>query len=243
MNVDRYRFHDFSGNGIDGTPTNDPVFMGGDNGKSLYCVAGSSQYVSMGDFADSDLGTSGDFSVSMWVKIDSTESFGDVINLFGKGYVGGEPRFEIQFDDLTFDRLSVEVGDSGGQVVYAGPQNIKDSIWHHIAVTFDRDTETLIYHNGTLDSSHAGTSSYNVDSASNVVLGAADQSGYGFARYSTAYFDEVLFYTRVLNPWEIAQLYRHQTPWLLSGISTSIVGMPQAAGSAAGIYYYKMLLG
>lgn len=127
---------------------------------------GSTHRFDGGDVLDAGVG---DISFSAWVKMDGNPAANSVIAqkfTSGAGYsvfigTGGQLRGAIE--------------DSGGSVLStADGAEITDNVWHHVAITFDRDGDMTRYVDGVAYGSTDDISaiSGNVDNAVDFVVGA-----------------------------------------------------------------------
>lgn len=123
--------YDRSGQGNNGTLTNEPTKSLGKIGQALEANAGD-EYVDVGDPASLDFGT-GDFTVSFWARVDGFVNQGSSDNAMlgdkrlaspnSGGYVFG-------FDSTVLPYIGV--GDGTSDVFVTAATNIQGA-WHHIA--------------------------------------------------------------------------------------------------------------
>jgi hypothetical protein len=204
--------YDRSGSGNNGTLTNGPTPTFGKVGQAL-SFDGTDDYISVADPASGvlDFGT-GDFSISVWVKVMSSNS-GRLINKWNgsssEGWIldvntttggsnsAGHIRFRMRDTaENNFD--------------YAHNVSIHDGEWHHIAVSLDRDSTTglVLYKDGAVAGAAQDPTSV---SGSLSIAGALNMGALPSVVGGEAYFsgsiDEVRIYNRALSAAEITALY------------------------------------
>ena len=143
-----------------------------------------------------DFGT-GDFSLEIWIRASS--SGGSIQRLISK-----------QSSAWFFFRLVggvaiLSIRDGTNQQTVTGSSDLKDDIWHHLAVTVDRDSSTglMLSVDGEIDVTDDATG---VGSISNTTaLQIARFSG--GAEYFKGDIGEIRIYRRLLTPLEMKRNY------------------------------------
>ncbi len=106
------------------------------SGKCLQLNGTTSDYASIADNDKLDIGTS-DFTVSAWVKIQTTANINEVIiekRLTGTPYTG----YVLYIQNGTTMRFEVNAGTLTDFAITL-PFDVRDNKWHHFAVSVDRD--------------------------------------------------------------------------------------------------------
>jgi hypothetical protein len=85
-----------------------------------------------------------DFSVSFWVKTSSDVDDPSMMSDKDWGS-GGNAGFVVAY---TGGDWKVNIADENGNRVDANGKDINDDKWHHLAVTFDRDANMILYQDG-----------------------------------------------------------------------------------------------
>ena len=154
---------DFTGSGVD------------DFG-SFIEVNGTNQFLTLtennGEF---DFTHNDDFSISLWVNTEFTNSDPSIISDKNWGG-GGNKGFVIAFLGSNW---KVNVGDGSGNRADVNGGTINDGLWHHVAVTFDRDGDMTVYQDGlnlaSIDMSNVG----DMDSGLPINVGQDGTGSYG----------------------------------------------------------------
>lgn len=187
--------YDRSGNGNDGTLTNDPKAAIGKVGQALQ-FDGVDDYVTVVDDSTLDFDT-GDFSISLWVK---PATYAEGAGFIHKNEGGGQSQYWLR-DESTNGSLRFMTEDpSGGTAVETSDEYLTLNEWQHIVATRNGST-VCIYKNGANSVCNSGT-------VRNVTNNAALRIGVGPGdTYLNGTLDEVRIYNRVLSASEILQLY------------------------------------
>jgi hyaluronate lyase len=100
-----------------------------------------------------------------------------------------------------------------------GTANIRDTKWHHVAVTFDRQTYMTGYVDGIVQSTPKSISARtgSIANANNLFIGVY---GDGVINYFNGTIDEVRIFDRALSPEEVATLGTNQVNIMPDGIAT-----------------------
>jgi len=162
---------------------------------------GTSDFVRVPNAAQHNFGT-GDFSMDLWVR--STASTGLQVMLDKRDTTGGSRGFSLFLGNGT---LGFQLGDGAGFTNYPRAGFFADGLWHHVAVTVDRDQATglVMYVDGigvTHDpTSHPGSVSSNAD----LWIGSRDPN-FGQILFAGD-LDEIELFNRVLTQAEVAALF------------------------------------
>ena len=186
---------DSSGNGLDGTLLNGPVWTSGYDGQGLE-FDGIDDYVYM----TSSIYTLTGGTLSLWFKKTGDGSGEDVII----GSVGGSgssraPTLYVPSSTLLWEFGSLVMQDSG--------QPIINDRWYHVAMTYDDNFNVSLYLDGVLVDS--GTSANPQEFYEQVHIG--HYGGWG-NHFFQGVVDEVLIWDRPLSQEEVAQVFNAITP-------------------------------
>jgi len=205
------------GSSADGTVTNATLDTTNEKlGTGCYNFDGSGDKVVLGSATTSlDFLTTGnnDWSVSFWLKLNTTEPDGNnAILCQGQGSHAG---LDILFDDRSAESkdhvLGVRLEGNGGNtamVLYTSAQFIpKDTDWHHYVITGDVSarTTTAYRDGGNSQSNSSGASGSFPTSLANKFQFGVHPSG-GFADLD-AKLDDCSLWNRLLTSSEISSLY------------------------------------
>lgn len=155
VSTDGLKVYDRQG-GIEGTLVNGPAVAAG-KVQNAGVFNGTSQYLSAPDSADLDLGTA-DFSIDAWVKTTGGNilSIADKRTPLARGYafflLQGRLGFQMG-DRATGTTCSNSPNDSCTNFIApASSTLVNDGLWHHVAVTVDRDQPNggLLYVDGNV---------------------------------------------------------------------------------------------
>ena len=174
--------------------------LAGDSNSAAHLDGGDDQ-VNMGDPADGalDAGTS-DFSVEAWVKATAN----DERALISKRAAGSQPYWQVTVTDdgSQIGRIRVNVFDGAvARQAYGPAVRVDDGTWHHVVVSFDRDSGITIWVDG-VSRATAGPAPGDVGNAGPLLIGKA--SGYGNLKGDV---DEVAIYGSLLDPARVAAHY------------------------------------
>ena len=142
-------YNDSSGNGINGAATGTPTFEAGTLGQAVHITSTgddvTNNYVTLGYPAGLELGTS-DFSVSFWVKVFSQND--DKPFIANKDWgSGGNQGFVIASEGDGLKWNFKDDQSARRDSPHVAPQ-VLDKNWHHVAVTFQRNSVGTIYVDG-----------------------------------------------------------------------------------------------
>ncbi len=126
---------------------------------------GSSHRFQCGNVLD---GVSGDLSLSAWMKMDGAPANNSIIAQKYDGSVG----YSLYI--ANDGRLVGYIEDAGDSVSSGSGSSICDNVWHHVAVTFDRDGNMVRYVDGAVYGTPDDISSISGDisNSSNFTIGS-----------------------------------------------------------------------
>lgn len=161
-------------------------------------------YVRVADQPQLNFGR-GDFSIDAWIRINrGGSSVRMIADKRTSGIVG------YLFFVYQNNRLGLQLG-TGTYANYLSPNipNLSDGIWHHVAVTVDRDSPTgaRFYFDGNLNGT-ANPTAINGDLTNADPLRIGSELGTG--NFLNGAIDEVELFNRVLTPEEIRTLFNAQ---------------------------------
>ena len=199
---------DVSGNGNDGEILGDPDWTEGKFGSALE-FDGIDDYVDCDDRDSLDVGTD-NFSIVVWIKCadyipDQWE--GQIVSKLHEtaprhGYLlGVRGALDAAQQTKPVFRFGLATDVS---VHMFGTSPINDDVWHHLAVTVDRDGSMILYRDGEVESqmSIAGQSNENEDNDLKFRIGRHDQHG-GFYK---GLIDELALFRTVLDQGDIQRI-------------------------------------
>ena len=184
---------DVTGNGHDGIPVGDPVYVPGAEGMGMLFDGTGSQFVDLGNFNPSD-GT-GQLSVSLWAQWQG-------LTEFYQGLIG--KRDSWSSDDMMW-HIEADISDgaikfqqtAGG--IFPG-QALPIDEWTHVGVSFN-GTAAQIYISGVEVGS--GGFAFGTDTTAAIQFGAVDGSG---GNPFNGALDEIRIYNRALSATEMQAL-------------------------------------
>ena len=185
---------DASGNGHDATLVNGPTPTTGESGSALH-FNGSNQYV---DTGSSILDTSGDYSVSAWVKLDSAG--GAFATAVSQDSDKGSSEFFLQYSGADGKFAFSSVGNRA-----LAPSAPQTGVWYHLVGVRDTVKQELrLYVNGQL----AGTTGYcpGAKAAGHTIIGRGQYNN-NLVDFWRGDLDQVHVYDRALSAAEVQELY------------------------------------
>ncbi|MBF0570361.1 MAG: hypothetical protein HQL12_00675 [Candidatus Omnitrophica bacterium] len=215
---------DSSGNGNNGACHNNPAWYTGHLGAGALSFNGVGQFVTASDSTSLDFGT-GDFSISCWIYLGSTDPIGIVNKM---GFTGNYQGYALDVNEGLYSSpqpgaLHFKMGDGTIATEMVLKVGVTALAWQHVAVTVHRGSATGInlYLNGgqvgSSQSSSAITGSI-TNTATPQYIGLGTDWFYG-------YMDDLRVYNRALSSAEIAELYTLGTNGLpmIEGIGPSVI--------------------
>jgi hypothetical protein len=214
---------DGSGNGNHGTLVGGTTFATGIVGQA-FSLDGINDYVSIP--SDTTLDATGPFSISAWIKRDTTGGFDTVVDR-GLGLTDPEASYLLRVEDNDTVVFFWEDGTGTNTAVFSN-QTIVDSDWHHLVGVFD-GSSNLVYIDGVFDDSATTTLTPAVTTES-FHIGARKRTGLPFDLFFDGLIDEVGFYNRGLTPAEVQRLYNNPAgavpallPPFLAGLAAALL--------------------
>ncbi|MDF1741968.1 MAG: autotransporter-associated beta strand repeat-containing protein, partial [Verrucomicrobiales bacterium] len=191
---------DASGNGNTLTQAGDPVVVNESAeiplGQSV-TLDGTDDYYSTGATA-ADLGFTGDFTASAWIRLDDVSSTSDDNTIFGTNSSGTSNGLHLVIRDGK-PHFGFFGNDTGGI------QTLNAEEWYHITYRYDSAAgEQALFVNGVLDRATTGHGPF-VGGTEQVFLGR--WGGVSAGRVFGGELDEVSVVSRVMSNPEIAALY------------------------------------
>lgn len=196
--------------GRDGVLNGDTAFAPGIVGQA-FVLDGEADWISVPDHPSLDVGT-GDFSIEMWVKFDTTDDVHGK-QLFAEKWVATG----INGENLgwTFGKeldrvLGFFTEGGGGSPTNGGiatmPLNIPTGNWIHVAAVRRGDVTEIFYNGEFIDSAAYQFGASNLDNSRPLKIGG---SGTAFEAYLHGMIDEVGYYVGyALTDEEIQEIYR-----------------------------------
>ena len=181
---------DSSGNGNNGTLTNNPTWTTGQIGGAMN-FDGSDDYVTMGDITTVELLTQASFSA--WFKKTGD---GDATNML----ISKNDSYEIKVRESSVNQydFAIDNVDAG----FTGAPT--DNVWTHVVMVYDAGVTngTKLYENGVLIDSATLSRGTISDRTTALTIGGREGS-YNFA----GLIDDVRIYNRSLSQADITELY------------------------------------
>lgn len=217
VSFDEENASDETGRGNDGTVTGTPEFSEGVQGKAIHLtnpegIADSTtveaeQYANFGKPDGLQFGTD-DFSIMFWYKSDGNDP-AEVSVVSNKNWnTGGNPGFTI--GDMRNGMTLNLTGNGQSRQDTGRISAATDNTWHHIAATYDRSGNMVMYLDGksyaSVNISKQKGSSIDVY---DFVLGADGMKSQGV---TDSWIDELYVYKRVLSQDEIQD---YNAPFIL----------------------------
>jgi Concanavalin A-like lectin/glucanases superfamily len=200
---------DSSGNGATGTLNNSPTWTTGEIGNAL-TFNGTSQSVSVPDSSQFHL--SGDWSASVWFKLNSLPTTGNYYEIFARDGASNYETFAFFIADNYcgasggYADFNINYRDSTGTLgtTACNPNNVTTGVWYNGAVVWNSTAKTLTYYlNGVLQKSVSETNTPTSASGGGVYLGYDPYYG----THAPVVLDDVRIYNRALSAEEVWTLY------------------------------------
>ncbi len=234
---------DSSGRNNHGTAVGDVPFVAGRLGsqaiRTLSIKDGSSfNYVTLGNPADLNFGTSVNFSLAFWAKLETWS--GDPSFIGNKNWNSGSNRGYVLATDND-GRLQwniAGVGDANGsRKDYDGPAGtFSDKGWHHVVVTFNRSGTADTYVDGSLRDSRSITTPPNNlatpdGQATNIGQDGTGTYTDGGGVGGDMMIDDVGIWNRVITAGEVGTIYmRAQNGKNIAGNAPAAITAPTISG-------------
>lgn len=185
---------DSSGNEITGTLINNPAWQTGVEGNALQ-FDGINDRVDFGTSSNLELSFN-DLSISAWVKMDATQlSYPTILSKGGTSNSNAGYWFYF-----SGSYLKLVIGDGTTRITaVSNAVHVQDDIWHHVAVTINRDSSARFF----IDGVNVGTTDISSFKDKNIInltrpltVGSASTSSTTFFK---GLIDDVRLYNTVLS--------------------------------------------
>lgn len=194
-------YTDSSGHNYDATSVNTSISDG-----AVY-FDGNGDYLYFSDEDDFDVGLR-DWSWSVWVKLAGQQpelwSGARLASICGSVLASAVRGVGIS---LSNERPRCRITTASGTVSLTGDDSINDSAWHHVAATFDRDGDMVLYVDGSeVDS--VDISAYKMEDLQdtyNIAVGARHEASYQWMFYG--YMDDFRGYDTALTASDVTILF------------------------------------
>jgi len=167
-------------------------------------VRANSEYLSITDGVQVGLDSSGDYSVAMWLRPNTSgyTTFGSVDK---RGTSANGYRVYVTAGSLVVWHRRNWVDDYDVSTVNIGDE-IRDgnTVWTHLAITYDADTTTVRYYINGQQADSAADLNPSGDGTASFLVSPQISNG-----YYTGYMDELAFFNRTLSPGEVLTIYMH----------------------------------
>lgn len=191
---------DISGNNINGTLTNGPIYNSNNNGSLTF--DGIDDYVQIPYNSNIDLNF---YTACIWVKVLSTNT--DIAGVFYRE-IGPSEKISY-FLDYGLNRSNFFCA---GSYATGQPQNVfstttytsRINLWTHIAFYRDANYKVGIYVNGVKENE---TTFLSYDFTNNIATAYVGRGGQALQRYSNSNVARIELYNRALSESEILQNY------------------------------------
>ena len=190
---------DSSGYGIHGTAQqNTEILTATGVIDSALTFNGTTDYIDCGDDSNLDFGT-GEFSISLWM-VTAGSSPMRLVNKRDSANIG----YEVSTN--ASGQIRAGIGDSSGYTEAVG-EVVNDNIWHHVAITYDRDGDVSLY----VDSGTPSTADISMRSGSidNSELFRIGRLGILPDKYFDGIIDDVKIFSKALSQAEVESLYSY----------------------------------
>ena len=169
---------------------------------------GSNDYVTKSNDADLNFGANTDFSLESFIKTSAT-SVQVIVNKADTTAV--DQGYELIM--LTDGTLRAILGDNSAQESFESTTAINDGEWHHVVVTFDRDSATggVIYIDGVADGTPGDLTNVtgDIDVTGKPLVIGIDSTDLAFGPFDGS-ITHPRIWNRALTSAEIALLYAGQ---------------------------------
>lgn len=191
--------YDLTANDIDGTMVNTPTTGAvGLLGEAIDFERGSSEYIDFGN----NMNLSGEFSFSVWFKI---EAFVSSLFLVSKGNQGtGVGGVYYMFTDTTQKLRFGMYSAAEGWDTISGTTNLGVETWYHGVVTRNSSNLVTLYLDG--DSENTMSAPHAMSNSRDVYIGAGDNNGSPY-NFWDGEIDEFGYWSRCLTSAEVTELY------------------------------------
>ncbi|SHI69038.1 Predicted pyrophosphatase or phosphodiesterase, AlkP superfamily [Rubritalea squalenifaciens DSM 18772] len=180
-----------------------PSYISGLFGNAV-SLDGVDDYVTLGNPADYNFGTSTDFTISFWYKTGADQASDPVI-IGNKNWASGSNAgWLIEAAADNGDDFALQCGD-GTNRADGATYDLAFNTWYHVTAVFKRGQTMELYVNGVLTSS---TSIANVTGSFDALMTNIGQDGTGvYSDFTLMDMDDLAIWRRALYPSEAQLLY------------------------------------
>lgn len=211
--VSYWKFDEFSGDASDSkgsntlTNNNSTTYVAGKINNGANIVATNNNNFSIADASQSGLDLSGDFTISLWVKLSSAPATDSVFDFVSK-FASSDGAYILSYrDGAGIKKIRLNLYDSnvpGINIPADWDVTLANGIWYNIAITYTAASDTAeLWLNG----SSQGMQPINLTGAINNSTGAFKVGTGPFATMDGV-VDELGIWNRVLTVTEINQVYQ-----------------------------------
>jgi hypothetical protein len=165
-------------------------------------VVTSNSYVTLGNPADLQFGTSANFSVSYWVQLPPNYLNGDLPFLCSAQNSYGNPGFTFA---PGYTNGSWSFSYNGVCQVYGANNSINNGNWHHLLHTVDRTGYAVTYLDGVQSDSRLATGIGNMNTPGPINIGQDPTAAY--PEQGSATIDDMAIWRRSLSAYEAYSIY------------------------------------
>ncbi len=182
---------------------NNGTFMNGlTSVKDVFDLDGTDDYVDLGNTQIYDI--VGNFTISAWIQTTTSS-----------GVIFGNKRF--QGDPLILEGYSFAISNTGQPSLFVGGADnlamdcivVDDGTWHQVAVNINATNGLNFYVDGDLCSSPDETTIPNSFTETRPKIGIDNSTDVG-SEFFNGLIDNVMFFNRTLEDWEIRVIYDEQ---------------------------------
>ena len=225
---------DLSGNNINGTFVNGPIWTPGDFGSAIDFTYLSSQYITMGDQSLYEF-PSQKLTLCIWFK--TTQSAGSYPIVGGKSAIGADNGYSIFLNSDLGYNLGIQVRE-GVNTIDVDCGAVNDGAMHFAALVLDYQT-VYGYVDGVFRGTDTNANVTTLASVNDFGFGARDQGGWNF--FFDGLISHALLYDHAKTASEIALLHREpfrmiRTKKRRIGAVAEDVAAPTAVYHGRGIY-------
>ncbi len=171
---ERQIFTIFSGNAIPNVQRS--VSSSNTNMNNVLSLNGSDQFVDIPADSRYDFGSSQDFTIECRVRVNSVS--GDPVIVANKDWASGLNAGYVFSFPANSSAWKVNIGDGNNRVDINGGL-VNDGKWHHLAVSFDRNGQMIVYQDGSLIKTEDISGIGNIDAGLPFTIGQDGTHNYG----------------------------------------------------------------
>lgn len=179
-----------------------PMYSIAQSGQSAVSISEFSQYleISKEGTSDFDFGTDQDFTIEFWVSVPSeTTGFGgDPAFISDKDWGSGNNSGFIIFLESGAVRCNIGTGSTRLDIDH--DYNIEDDLWHHVALSADRDGDLNLLVDGVVVGTTSMVGFGDITSPYDIQIGRDGATNYGDIKFE---MDELRFWNTALSTEDI----------------------------------------